>query len=406
MAAKRVLGAMGGWLAAAGLASGQAAPDGTVPPSPFMGQGIAPGGGALDLPPGPQGQGMVGYPGPGPQDAGFPANQLPPVPQAWMNSAFNPAPLLTVRTEALFWRSNQVNSPGLARQADIVSGGTFGVVDRGVDPGSRFFLTPRISVERSWPIGGHSLEVSGWGAVGPNTTETIGRPDFPLYLGGFAVGTVVTPAIVNNAPASFPLIADVASARIRQSAGDVELMWWKHCSPLKGAVADFAWGLGARYLWLNERLTARFEDQTTGSATPFGELHVHSQNDLYGPQFGLKSILQFPLRKFRIASDAKLALLNDDVRHTNQVLTSVAADGTNGRYVRSQLAFAFDGSLTAEFFLSQYVTFFAGYQVLYVDRVERATTQLSADFAAFIATKKNQDTLLYYGPKIGFMMVW
>ncbi len=395
MAAKRVLGAMGGWFAAAGLACGQAGPfNGGLPPSgPAM---LPEGGGALlDAPPGAYG--MPDMQGPG--------ERLPPVPQAWMNSAFNPAPVVLLRTEAMFLRSNQGASEPLARQADIVNGGVFGLVPRGVQPESRMFLTPRISMERLWPVAQRSLELSGWASVGPNATEALGRGDFPLFLGPVTVGTT-TPGLITNAPASFPTVADVGTVRIRQTVGNVELMYWKHASPMKGAVADIAWGFGGRYLWLNERLTARFEDQVAGSATPFGELGVRSQNDMFGPQFGAKSILQFFPRRFRVVSEARIGLLNNDVRHSESVTTSVGADATGGRQSSSHLSVAFDGSATAEFFISQYVTFFAGYQVLYVDRVQRASAQFTGDLTRFVGDKQNEGSLFYYGPKLGFVMVW
>jgi hypothetical protein len=236
----------------------------------------------------------------------------------------------------------------------------------------------------------------------------LGNNDFPYFLSSFtnpATGDPTVPALT-GIPAGFPTIADRATFKVDQRIGNIELMYWRHFTPEKGGCSDFAVGVGGRYMWLHEKVNLRFEDLVPDSATPFGILSARSKNDFFGVQLGAKAYLQSPMRTVRSFVEGKIGLLNNDARNDTSVINSVPEITSSGRWTRSNFSPLFEASYNFEIFISQYVTAFAGFNVIYIDRVERASEQFQPSLSTFVSPQKHQSDLLLFGPKFGFVMNW
>jgi hypothetical protein len=365
----------------------------------------------LQVPPGDPG--YMAFPGAGPQEAGMPfgnePGQVPGVPQAWANSMWNPTSKLRIRTEALWLKPNFQRSSPMASQPGVQADGTFAINELPVSPHTPYYLTPRLSVEY-FCTDYFSIEATGFAMIGPHRTYNLGSADFSYFLSGTFAGDVSSfTAPFTNIPAGFPTVADIATVFYSQNIGNFELMGWWHWTPDKGACSDVALGIGGRYFFINEKINLRFEDKLgvgSGMGATSGELDVRSKNDLFGVQVGGKATMQSPLKWLRSTVEGKIALMNNDARNNTQILDTTGAVVGNGRITHSDLAFLFEGNLNVEFFVSQYVTAYAGFNVVYIDRVERADQQLNTDLNAFVQPTKHNGDVLLFGPKVGFMMNW
>ncbi|HVJ80117.1 MAG TPA: BBP7 family outer membrane beta-barrel protein [Planctomycetia bacterium] len=416
MAAHRILSAVGGFCLAAGIAVGQApeplpgAPfTGSHPPLAAPGPGMLPQAGPLHLQSPPGDPGLMAIPGPGPQDAGRPIGnnpgEVPGVPQAWAMSNWNPVPKLVIRTEVMFLKPDFQQSRPLALQAAVNEDGQFELAGRGVDPQTDYFVTPRLLVEW-WKCDQWSVEASGWSLIGPNRTTFLGNNDFPYFLDAVTVGGETFGPALTGIPAGFPTIADFASVKYRQNISNIEMLVWRHWVPDKGAASDFALGFGPRYMWMRENVTVRYEDQLPGSTTPFGELSTRTNNDLYGVEFAMKATLQSPIKWLRSSVDAKIGLMNADSRHSTSVIDTTGTEVSSGRFFRANFAGLFEAKYDVEIFLSQFVTIFGGFHVMYVDRVERASEQFNPNLNAFVQPQEQISDVLLYGPRFGLVMHW
>jgi hypothetical protein len=448
MRAQRFISTVGSLCLAAGTAFGQA-PVGPVPgPVPhgfpasppnaaFVPPGdatqqlmpVAPGYGmlpqqglpGLQSPPGDVG--LEAYAGVGPQELGrqlgTQPGQVPGIPQAWAMSVWNPSPYFVIKAELMFLRTdfNAPNSEPLdgdtlaaeqrvAIQADVDRFGQMSLVNRTLGIDTPYLVAPRLTGEWFNTDRCKSFEVGVWASVGPARDYKLGREDFPYFV-TLPVDGPNGPVIpVTNTPAAFPDVVDDVLWRYTNQLANLEGMYWVHYTPEKGAVADCAWGFGARYFFIHEKIRVDYRNFENNDFQTVGQLTGRSKNDLFGVQFGGKAILQSPWKWIRSSVEAKIGLMSNDARNNTEVVDTTGAVAAQGRWVRHQFSPLFEGNYNMEFFVSQYVTFYAGFHVLYADRLDRASEQFKSDLAAFTSTQKNQSDALIFGPKVGFMMNW
>jgi len=373
----------------------------------------------LQSPPGDVG--LEAYAGVGPQQfgrqLGTQEGQIPGIPQAWAMSMWNPAPYFVIKTELMFLITDfnapnhvPLDTPSLASsqrlavQPQVNKTGQFEFqnVNLGLDTPS--LVVPRLTMECYNADRCRSFEAGFWASVGPARTVTLGNNDFPYFV--TTPVTVGSGAIipVTNTPAGWPGTVDDIQFRYTNQVMNLEGMYWIHYTPDKGTVSDCAWGFGPRYFFSHEKIRVDYRNFVNNDYQVVGQLSDHSKNDLFGVQVGAKAILQSPCKWIRSSWEAKIGLMNNEVRNNTEIVSGDQI--LNGHAERHQLSPLFEGNCNLEFFVSQYVTFYAGFHVLYADRLDRAAEQFSSDLATFLGPQKNQSDILMYGPKFGFMMNW
>lgn len=365
----------------------------------------------------PPGQiGMEAFAGPGPQEQGMmlgtQPGQVPGVPQAWAMSMWNPAPFCIIKSEIMFLRAdfNQPNTEDLvgglggpqriAVQAEVGDDGVFRLADRNLGIDTPYLVVPKLTAEWFGKEKIHSFEASVWASVGPNRFYTVGNNDFPYFI------TDPTNGAITNAPAAFPDVVDDVRFKYSNQIANLEGMYWTHYTPEQGAVADCAWGIGGRYLFQHEKINLAYRNFVDLDFVDVGRLNARSKNDMFGVQFGAKAVVQSPWKWMRSSLEGKVGLMANDVRNTTEVVDSNLVVDSQARWVRHQFSPLFEAQYNMEFFISQYVTAYAGFHVLYIDRMDRVAQQFNSDLAVFTSEQKNQSDLLLYGPKLGFMMNW
>ena len=375
----------------------------------------------LQSPPGDIG--LEAYRGVGPQElgrqVGTQEGQVPGIPQAWAMSMWNPAPYFVIKTEMMFLRTDFDQPDGgdltlgpsrnLAAQVEVTPSGQFSMLGQSLGIDTPYLVAPRITGEWFNQDRCKSCEVGFWASVGPARTYTLGNNDFPYFVTQavevpVTPGTVVVP--ITNAPLAFPAVVDDVQWRYTNQVMNLEGMYWIHFTPEKGAIADCAWGFGPRYFFVHEKIHVDYRNFVNQDFATVGQLTTRSKNDLFGVQVGAKAILQSPWKWMRSSVEAKIGLMNNDVRNNTEVVDSNGVVAGEARWTRSQFSPIFEGNYNMEFFISQYVTFYAGFHVLYADRLDRASEQFNSDLSIFTSEQKNQSDILMFGPKVGFMMNW
>jgi hypothetical protein len=443
MRAQRIISTVGSLCLAAGTAFSQPPVPGPVPPglppgpptSAFVPPGtptqqlmpVSPGYGmlpqqglpGLQSPPGDMG--LEAYHGVGPQQLGrqmgTQEGQVPGIPQAWAMSMWNPAPYFIIKTEMMFLRTDFDQpddsallagpSRNLAVQAVVSPTGQFSLAGQSLGIDTPYLVTPRITAEWFNHDRCKSCELGFWASVGPARTYQLGNNDFPYFVTqpvDDGAGGVITP--ITNAPLAFPDVVDDVQWRYTNQVMNLEGMYWIHFTPEKGAVADCAWGFGGRYFFVHEKIRVDYRNFVDLDFVSLGQLTTRSKNDLFGVQVGAKAILQSPWKWMRSSVEAKIGLMSNDVRNNTEVVDSDGLVASEARWVRHQFSPLFEGNYNMEFFISQYVTFYAGFHVLYADRLDRASEQFNSDLSIFTREQKNQSDILMFGPKVGFMMNW
>jgi hypothetical protein len=295
----------------------------------------------------------------------------------------------------------------LAIQAEVGEDGQFRLADRNLGIDTPYLVAPKLTVECFGKEKIHSFEGTVWTTVGPNRLYTLGNNDFPYFVTQPVTavgGTVIVP--VTNAPAAFPTVADDVEFNYTNRIGNLEAMYWTHNTPDKGTVSDVAWGFGPRYIFSHEKIEVDYRNFVQQDFVTTGQLNARTKNDLFGMQFGAKATVQSPWKWMRSSMEGKVGLMSNDVRNFTQVVDANGNIPSFAAWTRHQFCPLFEFQYNMEFFISQYVTAYAGFHALYIDRVDRASQQFNSDLAFFTSAQKTQSDLLLFGPKLGFMMNW
>ena len=343
------------------------------------------------------------------------------IPEAWLHSAFDPVPAFEARVELLFLRPNFDDSGVVARRFGVDQ---VGIISR---PGQRDFVDPDVRLDsKSQYITSFgfqlekrhnefwSFEVGGVYVGGPSDEDFDPTPDDSVLiqvgpngadvddfvrlpgdrlLVGSAVGGPLT-----NLPAFFPQTATALRVDWDLEAGGFDVNAWRHCVPIKGRFADISFGAGFRYFGIYESVAAEFVNDDPGGGGS-GTLRTDTDNSLYGGQLGFRSTLQVT-KKFRLRGENFVAFM------ANYNDNEVAVEANGGVVAENQFdswdfAPLIETSLFGDFYVTPNLTFYAGFELIYVDRVSRAGDQVVPDLSAFLQNREDLGSSLIYGPRLG-----
>lgn len=343
--------------------------------------------------PAPVAQGHLSYPE---LHQAVPAGDLPPIPDVWLNSLFTPQPTLEARLEAVWLQPDFPKASPLARQAQLNPDAiSFSINDVPANSKEQYIILPRLALE--WHLNSAlSIEGTAFFMDGPDQVDgPLGVPDQTFLLTAGAGGPIV------NAPVGFPAVADrmIASWDFETFGADISLL--RHWVFMHGPGSDMAVGLGVKYLRMDENVRVGMFDEISGLD---GRMTVKSENNMLGPQAILRGRVQGPTRRLREVAEAKIGLM------TNSVTSRTTLEGggfatVNGASDHVRFAPLIEANFFVEFFLAEHVTIFGGFQMLYVDRVERASEQLNPDLSAFVLGENRFiGSAFLYGPRAGLVI--
>lgn len=348
---------------------------------------------AAMMPPGMDGynQAMPAYGGPMMGDAsggGYPVPQnLPPIPESWLNSMWDPVPCIEVSGEAMFAQPNMPGSVPLANQV-LFPSGLGGINTKFNQPwitGAK--ITGEAHLDPLWSVLG-----SGFIVDGPNRSGIpLGVQDLTYFVASDA-GLGLGP--LSNLPAGFPTEADAVSMDWDFETYGADINVLMHYIPLKGPINDVAFGGGCRYLSVQDRVGLNFVDELNSLS---GSLHAKTSNEMIGPQFYSRFRFMTPSKRIRCSWETKIALAAN-------FADDYTAVGSNGyANVRSTTQFTpiVEGNALVEFFVVNHVTLYAGFFMLWADEVDRAANLFTSDINEFGNGNKHTGDLWMFGPRVG-----
>jgi hypothetical protein len=322
-------------------------------------------------------------------------NDLPPIPDVWLKSHWNPQPWLEARVEAVWLQPLFDDAPVLARQFQADSAFVFSLVDIRPRADEYYVVAPRVAVElhanELW-----SVEMTSFFLDGPNEDDVrFGDPDVPFRLLTAAGGPI------SNAPPGFPAVADVFTLDWDFESFNADATLLRHWIFLHGPISDLALGIGARYFRIDEKARLFAADQLLGSS---GRMDVDVENRLAGPQFVARGRVQGPGKRLRSVAEVKIGLMTNASDNSTTLLVS-GATVAGGAGSQTRFAPLFEANFLVECFVAEHVTVFGGFQMFYLDRVDRAAEQFNADLAAFATgTARDIGSLFMYGPRVGLVI--
>jgi hypothetical protein len=318
-------------------------------------------------------------------------NALPPIPESWLNSAFNPQPKIEGRAGVVFWKPTFDQSPALGSQ--IRSNGTGGLVDQQFVLRSTSEYVAAPTLDFKWHCNEFcSIETGGWFMDGPrNRSFLVGPADFFIRLNQ-----------LNGFPGTFPMIADqgVVDWDFKSYSWDINMV--RHYIYPKGPISDFALGVGFRYIGIYESVEARFTDEISAVATN-GMMRVNADNSLFGGQFLARARVQSPWKKVRMLAETKIALNYNPADVSSRVEASGGAFGQNSS-VLSLFSPTFEGNFTVEYFVTPNLTVYGGFNMFFAERVMRASEQFSPNFDNFLNKQQSYGSLYMFGPTAGLVL--
>lgn len=355
-------------LCVAAQAYGQA-PDGPAPIGTMQPQM---GGGYLDGPPAPgNGDGLL------------------PLPQSWIRQAFEPQPCIDARIDAIFLQANFSKSVPVASEWHIVNNQPV-LTPLPIDHRDEYIAAPRGTLEWHWNEHG-SLQVTGFTLDGPDDVRGVGQNDPTKYMvtanGGF----------LTNVPAGFPTYADALNVQWKLETDNIDFTLLHHFICAKGPISDLAVGVGARYFRVAERVAVQAIDEVNGMTGSFG---AETENTMGGVQFTGRMRVITPLPRLRFWSEGKIGLMANSFDQQQAVYVNGAVT-SGGRQSNTVFAPIFEGNFMLEYLVYKNFTIYGGYQILFVDRINRASGQIRTDLSTYNAQTKSLGSLLYTGPHVG-----
>lgn len=327
------------------------------------------------------------YGEPTPQD-------LPPIPEVWLKSLWNPQPRLEIRAEAVWLQPEFDRTRALARQFQSNDAFIFSLVDVSARADEYYVVAPRIAAElhanEMW-----SIEMTSFFLDGPNQDNvSFGQADVPYLMTTAAGGPMF------NTPAGFPAVADSVTVDWDFETFNADATILRHCIAMHGPVSDFAIGIGARYFRIDEKARLLAVDELNGLS---GQLDVDVENRMAGPQVVMRTRLQGPGKRIRSVAEAKIGLMANAAENS----TALGAGGVvvaTGFASQTRFAPLVEANFLFEFFVAEHATVFGGFQIYYLDRVERVAEQFNPDLAVFASgADRDIGTMFMFGPRVGIV---
>lgn len=321
-----------------------------------------------------------------------------PLPESWTNTMFNPQPRLDIRMEVVWLQPNFDNSFPLATQV-ISRGAEFERTPVGIRGETENIASPKGTVEYHWNEQG-SIEFSGFSMNGPDQSNyRLSEQDQTYYFDGTAANSLEQ-GFLYNAPPDFPLVVTDASLdwSFRTYGGEINLL--HHCIFMRGHISDFAIGMGGRYIGVSEDVTLRLTNEVDAT---YGQMSVQSRNNVAGPQFVMRARVNGPTQRLRWIAEGKIGLMANGTQYTNSIQSGSTPSSsiTDSTTVFSPL---FEGLFGCELYLWKNVVVYGGYQLLYMNGVDRAGGHFSQDIARFSQPEKHLGDLFLYGPRLGMLV--
>jgi hypothetical protein len=328
-----------------------------------------------------------------------------PIPESWTNTLFDPQPKLELRMEAIWLQPNFDDSFPLAIQTQNV-GQQFQQVPVGVFGEGEPIASPRGTIEYHWNEQG-SIEASGFHMDGPDQTAyNLSGSDQAYYFDSNASNPLER-GFVDNAPAGFPLTATDATLDWGFRAWGTEINFLHHKVCMQGPISDLAIGLGGRFIKVDEDVTLRLTNELDSSSAIMG---VESRNSASGPQLTMRG--RFNVFKcVRFTAEGKIGLMANGTQYKNSLLvTNPAATflPPTQTFSDSEIVFAplFEGLFGCEIYIWKNFVVFGGYQLLYMDRVDRAGGHFVQNLGQFLVPEKNLGDVFLYGPRLGGLLTF
>lgn len=359
-----------------------------------------------------------------------------PIPQSWLMSAWDPQPRLELRAEATFLQPRFDFSMPIGNQVQAIHN-QLEPVPVSVNASGQYVAGLRLGLEYHMGVFG-SLEGVGFFQNGPHQENSpFASQDFPIFLtsplpnptvnvtpavlppagtpntpnapaGLPTVQAPATPAVqlpgqLRNLPPGFPTVVDDARLFWDFDAVGAEANYLHHYVCVEGPISDLALGVGIRFMGVYERVDVRLIDEVNGLT---GRMRVASDNNLVGPQFIGRVRFQIPhLPRLRWTAETKIGLMANTVSNSTRLDANdvnFGADNTG----QTQFSPLVEGNFMLDFFVTQHLTVFGGFQMLYMDRVARAGDQLEQDLNVFLTRRKEIGTLFMYGPQAGLLFTY
>ncbi|MBY0589309.1 hypothetical protein K2X85_19210 [bacterium] len=322
-----------------------------------------------------------------------------PLPESWTNSLFDPQPRLELRAEAVWLQPNFDNSYPLARQTQSINQ-QFRQVDIGVRGEGEPIATPRGTIEYHWNEQG-SVEASGFYMDGPQQTNyNLSNADQAYYFDSNASNPLERGFLVNTPP-GFPLTATDATLDWSFRTWGTEINLLHHFVSMKGPISDLAIGLGGRFIKIDENVNLNLANEIDSTSAVMG---VESRNSAAGPQFVARGRVNGPFKCVRFTAQGKIGLMANGTQYKNTISTAgPAAFIAPSSFSDSQVIFSplFEGLFGCEIYIWRNFVVFGGYQLLYMDRIDRAGGHFSQDLNQFTQPSKDFGDLFLYGPRLG-----
>lgn len=314
--------------------------------------------------------------------------ELPPIPESWLMSYWDPQPRIEVRGDAVFLQPNMYQSVRLATQ----SGSNITTkLNQGFQTSGRGEV--EVHMNHIWSLQGSVLYMDG--PISNNVPLGNTTSGAPILISQAVGGPLY------NLPATFPTTATSMNMNWRNELFNSDAHLLCHYIPIKGPANEFVYGVGARYMAYNERVTVNYNNATTATT---GQLYSVSENSMIGPQFLFRGRVNGPGPRLRLVSEAKIALLSNFVDDRTSTYTSAIGQTGSARYSRTQFASVYEGNFLVEFFVIRHMCIFGGFQIFYMDRVDRASGQFNANVATFTSQHKSIGDSFMYGPRAGVVL--
>lgn len=327
-----------------------------------------------------------------------------PLPQSWTNTLFDPQPRLELRAEAIWLQPNFDNSFPLARQTQNV-GQQFQQVDVGVRGEGEPIATPRGTMEYHWNEQG-SIEASFFYMDGPQQTGyNLSNADQAYFFDSNASNPLERGFLVNTPP-GFPLAATDATVDWSFRTWGTEINLLHHFVCMQGPISDLAVGLGGRFIKIDENANLNIANEIDSTRSVMG---VESRNSAAGPQFIARGRINGPFKCVRFTAEGKIGLMANGTQYRNSLsVTGPATFFAPQTFSDSQVIFSplFEGLFGCEVYIWRNFVVFGGYQLLYMDRIDRAGGHFVQDLSRFTQPEKNFGDLFLYGPRLGALITF
>lgn len=325
-----------------------------------------------------------------------------PLPQSWTNTFIDPQPRLELRAEVDWLQPNFNNSFPLAQQT-LPNGGAFAYQQQptGVWGPGQMIATPKGTVEYHWNEQG-SAELSGFYMDGPQQSNyALGNSDQTYYFNGDA-GNATEKGYLYNIPAGFPSTATDAFVDWNFRTWGAEVNLLHHFICMQGSISDLAVGIGGRYLQVDENVSLRVSNELDQlSAT----MSSKTSNHIAGPQFIGRARLNGPFRWIRWTAEGKIGLMANANQFKNTLQTGLYGPAQFSD-VTTNFSPLFEGNFGCEVYVWHNIVVFGGYNLLFVDRVNRSGGHFHQDLNYFVNQQQDLGSLFLYGPRLGALVTF